>query len=387
LVGPEASAQGTADGSGYSSLSHGSAASSSGSSADGSGASADGSGSSGGGSGSSAGTEPLDVNRLWLPAVLMMCAAHWMQLRLAWRFIRFTLLPRTVLVHLESVWPKERLRVPVNVDFVIHRYNEFMMLMLGETVLQLVIADVPIDLFEHYASVIAGFVIVVTINHSYQMSEPHHADGHAMRRHALAGITQGFLMVYRAAATLLVGVAIKLVLYSPVVVDTGTPRAWRHRWLFGGALVAVTVIEMLMTPLHAGFVAHFVAVAGRADRATVFALRLVGVGAMLALCALPLQPWVLTICEAGCAVVQWVLLCCEVFLLGVPGRKHQHHDHHVDRVVERGEVSSRKISQAEDGLDDIEHLGLESVREEDAPKQTAETASVEIKSGLIASKV
>ena len=45
--------------------------------------------------------------------------------------------------HHITFWPRERTAVPLNVDFVIHRCAEFMFLMLGETVLQLVIAYRP----------------------------------------------------------------------------------------------------------------------------------------------------------------------------------------------------------------------------------------------------
>ena len=43
----------------------------------------------------------------------------------------------------EARHPLRSMRPPLNIEFVAHRQSEFMMLMLGETILQLVAAEKP----------------------------------------------------------------------------------------------------------------------------------------------------------------------------------------------------------------------------------------------------
>jgi hypothetical protein len=67
-------------------------------------------------------------------ALLLILGAVWPELRAYWRVKRMALFP--------GAWlPAQLTRVPFNVEFTIHRFAEFMMLMVGETVLQLVLAE------------------------------------------------------------------------------------------------------------------------------------------------------------------------------------------------------------------------------------------------------
>ena len=124
---------------------------------------------------------------------------------------------------------------------------------LGETVLQLIISELPSDPIEHYATVVAGFLTVFTLLNGYHLTEPHHGDGHAIRRHTLAGGLHGLLLFYKALSTLLFGVSIKLALYKPILSEsdvTDAPYARAHRWLLGGSLVVSIGMQKMMTPLH-----------------------------------------------------------------------------------------------------------------------------------------
>ena len=100
-------------------------------------------------------------------ALLLILGAVWPELRAYWRVKRMALFPGAWLptspcislylptsphisLHLPTspyiclfpgAWlPAQLTRVPFNVEFTIHRFAEFMMLMVGETVLQLVLA-------------------------------------------------------------------------------------------------------------------------------------------------------------------------------------------------------------------------------------------------------
>ena len=62
------------------------------------------------------------MNEAWrkLSVVSILIGAHWPEVRLAWRdkFLRA--------VSHESALSTERLRPPANIDFIIHRFDEFM---------------------------------------------------------------------------------------------------------------------------------------------------------------------------------------------------------------------------------------------------------------------
>ena len=96
-------------------------------------------------------------------ALLLLLGAIWPELRAYWRVKRMALFPGDWL-------PAQLTRVPFNVEFAIHRFAEFMMLMVGETVLQLVLAepnatDKDVSALEaqvvHVLTLISGFAISV----------------------------------------------------------------------------------------------------------------------------------------------------------------------------------------------------------------------------------
>ena len=69
-------------------------------------------------------------------ALLLGLGAVWPELRSFWRSKRLALIP--------GAWlPRRVTRIPFNVEFCVHRFNEFMMLMVGETVLQVIIPPSP----------------------------------------------------------------------------------------------------------------------------------------------------------------------------------------------------------------------------------------------------
>ena len=114
----------------------------------------------------------------------ILVGAYWPELRLFWRWV---LVPRCIPGnHL----PTTRTRPPASVAFLIHRFDEFMYLMLGETVLGMVIAPrfdgAHAD--HHYITMAGGFVIVTCMLFSYQIIEPRDASEHAFRRSAVAGV-------------------------------------------------------------------------------------------------------------------------------------------------------------------------------------------------------
>ena len=187
-----------------------------------------------------------------------------------------------------------------------------MMLMLGETILQIVIAPGTIsseDEIQRYLAEGASFVIAVCMMYSFNVIEPHEADHHAMRRSAVAGLVYLMLFSVKACSVLQVGVAIKLALYAP----TASPvehYAATFRFYLALSLVFCFGLVFFMRPLHEGFVRFY-----DPSSFTQYPLRLllllcslVLLGGFVGLAALDVQPYLLLVLEAILCVMQVAVL-------------------------------------------------------------------------------
>lgn len=117
-------------------------------------------------------------------------------------------------------------RTPINVNSLVHRFNEFQMLMLGETVLQLVISDWPpappgvptnagdmTNLTEDdqrfMASTLFGLIIVLSMLHSHVHTYPDSPDNHAAKKGTICFYLFLAFFMLKAAFVLLTGVGVK----------------------------------------------------------------------------------------------------------------------------------------------------------------------------------
>jgi hypothetical protein len=103
--------------------------------------------------------------------------------------------------------------VPMNIDFVIHRTGEWTMLMLGESILSLLIVDIERGI-NYSLTFYSGIISAILLQYMHFRSQPHHADGHAMRRTREAGIAFSFLMQAYSASLVAVGGSYKMLLYE-----------------------------------------------------------------------------------------------------------------------------------------------------------------------------
>jgi len=196
--------------------------------------------------------------------------------------------------------------IPMNINLYLHRLNEFMYLMLGETVLQLVIARHPLHTDTHMIAVfVAGFLIVLCMLYSYQLTEPNRPNDHAIRRSALAGVAYFMLYSQKALSVLLAGVGIKIAIYNP---DAAADAAFalEQRLLLGLSLMLCFFLQMLMAPLHIGLRWYYRHMSTRLE------LELVGRLGLLAcmggICAVELKPWAFVCVQAVLSMAQIVLL-------------------------------------------------------------------------------
>eukprot|EP00978_Attheya_sp_CCMP212_P046128 scaffold375638_cov58-Attheya_sp.AAC.1 len=103
--------------------------------------------------------------------------------------------------------------VPMNIDFVIHRTGEWTMLMLGESILSLLIVDIERGI-NYSLTFYSGIISAILLQYMHFRSQPHHADGHAMRRTKEAGVAFSFLMQAYSASLVAVGGSYKMLLYE-----------------------------------------------------------------------------------------------------------------------------------------------------------------------------
>lgn len=226
-------------------------------------------------------------------------------------------------------WPVKRMVVPHNIGFAIHRFNEFMMLMLGETLLQLVIAEVKEgSRLVYYLLTGGGFVICACMMYSFHITEPHHMEEHVLMRASqarpgsaarrywtLAGILyMGILMSLKSVFVLLTGVGIKLAAYDPTS-SPHAPHAFEQRLQLGTALLLCFGMNLIMRPLHSrlGILRYYSSMFhGRShERLSIVACRLSLCAAHLGVAYAPLNPLASVLVQAAVSCAQVGLIIRE----------------------------------------------------------------------------
>jgi hypothetical protein len=102
----------------------------------------------------------------------------------------------------------------MNVDFAIHRYAEWTMLMLGESILSLLIVDVEHEDTNYFATFYCGLLTVIFLQYLHFRSMPHAADDHAMRRSKNRGVAWILCKYTYSCALVALGAAFALFLLS-----------------------------------------------------------------------------------------------------------------------------------------------------------------------------
>lgn len=106
----------------------------------------------------------------------------------------------------------------MNVDYSIHRYGEWVMLLLGESVLSLLIVKfIPSQGYQQVFY--CGVVSIALLQYLHFRSQPHHADEHAMRRSRTAGIFFVSVLQIYSIALVVMGTSFKMLLYEQVYED------------------------------------------------------------------------------------------------------------------------------------------------------------------------
>jgi len=115
----------------------------------------------------------------------------------------------------------------LNINYCIHRYGEWTMLMLGESVLSLLIVSQTQDM-GYFKTFMCGIITIILLQYLHFQSQPLDPDRHALRRNKNAAVL--FTHVYQlySVSLLLLGASYKMFLYE-FVYASGTTS---HRPMF-----------------------------------------------------------------------------------------------------------------------------------------------------------
>jgi hypothetical protein len=196
----------------------------------------------------------------------------------------------------------------VNIEYSIHRYGEWTMLMLGEGVLQLIVVPVyPSDVF--YGTFILGYILMALLELLHYATGPNHPEGHCMRRSARRVFVWVILESFYSAALVCVGVGLKLVLkYSAADIE----KAQQYRSLLACACSAAILLVWGCRLCHAGFDEEFLLATGKMKLAKlmIWLVKFSLAGACFGLAFVHVNNWVV---ELGCAVCVFLSFGIQVY--------------------------------------------------------------------------
>jgi hypothetical protein len=136
----------------------------------------------------------------------------------------------------------------MNVDFSIHRTAEWTMLMLGESILSLLIVDVPEEDSHYYSTFYCSLLTVILLQYLHFRSQPHSADDHVLRRSKNRGMISNNLWFAYSASLIGLGAAFTLFVLSFSWAKEGDGND--HRRLAGGGGTPYPVDEMKQRAAH-----------------------------------------------------------------------------------------------------------------------------------------
>jgi hypothetical protein len=198
-----------------------------------------------------------------------------------------------------------------------------MMLMIGECVLQLVIAEpkyggVRVTQASWNGALISGFVLALAMCYSFNVTEPHHATGHAFARSSRPAALYLLLLPPKALSILVTGVSIKLVFYQPEA-PLEEQLALTQKLLLSVSLASCFFLQLIRQPLHVVGITNYYSLKRlwqNPGQALTIILRLALLGGMVATSwAADVQMWQFVVVQAGCAMGYCALHMTEVQVL------------------------------------------------------------------------
>ena len=163
--------------------------------------------------------ENSEIEPNYIPIILILCG--WLSYGGVILYDAFILYASEREVH--------KVTVPFNVEYIIHRQGELVMVLLGESVLSLLIVQISYGT-DYYLSFYCGLLSVVGFQSLHYRSQPHHAEEHAMRRSTKAGTLFLLLMQSYSMALVALGASYKLLLTEHIYDD-----GYTDHYLYGSS--------------------------------------------------------------------------------------------------------------------------------------------------------
>ena len=143
--------------------------------------------------------------------------------------------------------PRSR-HVPVNVEYIIERQGAFVMVAIGEGVLQTMLVEAhPEDGENYWAPYLLSYMLLAHMQLVHYSSAPSHPDGHAFRRSKMTALIFGDSFQFFCATTVMIGVALKVVLKAAPKI---AKDASYYFWLLNGSVAAWILFIVLQEKLH-----------------------------------------------------------------------------------------------------------------------------------------
>ena len=148
---------------------------------------------------------------------IILCGSSYFMERLNMWLVVFYFAPKTGKPH-------TALRVPMNLEFTLHRFGEWVMLMLGESVLSLLIAPQS-NGAKYYVTFYTGITAVTMLQYLFFRTQPFVADDHATRRSIPGALLFTEMLNVYSGCLIVFGGAYKLTLDQYVLEQTLPPGA------------------------------------------------------------------------------------------------------------------------------------------------------------------
>jgi hypothetical protein len=137
----------------------------------------------------------------------------------------------------------EQYFVPHNVDYMIHRYGDWIMLLIGESVLSLLIVD-TIEAQEYYTVAVLGGVTVIIVQLIIFESEPSHALGHALWRSMFTAALYSILIQVLSIGLIGLGASYKVMLTN-ILLDQQEAESGHRRLAGASPRISDEVVDAL----------------------------------------------------------------------------------------------------------------------------------------------
>jgi len=152
--------------------------------------------------------------------------------------------------------------LPMNVDFLMHRYGEYTMLMFGAIVMSLLIVDPDLEegsaeLVNYYQSWSIGIISVILLQYLHFKEQPHHAADNALTKNRHYGwLFTVFMNIYGPCLVLL-GSCYKLILMENTykykeAAGNKDERKGQIAAIFSVSMLCVLVLQTAMNLCHKG---------------------------------------------------------------------------------------------------------------------------------------